>query len=694
MRSAGDSTSDFDHKRGFGMLGALARWARRQLRMIGTQRERWFLTLPVPLAAGIAVYHALPAEPAALWLWAAAGVVLVTGAIAAMGSGLATRALAIGVVFFALGFALAQWQTQRLDQPRPFRPMTATVEATVVLVEPRDRGARLTLDLETRRDDLPSRARVTARSLPDDLQVGDRVRLKARLLPPSEPVLPGGFDFGRWAYFKGLGAVGWVYGSVRRLSAPEEAGFSMAEVRHRIARHAVAVLPGETGGVAAALLTGLRGDISDRVWAVMQNSGLAHLLAISGLHIGLVAGTAFIAVRYAVCLWPWLALRVTAHRVAAVAALAVAFLYLLLAGAPVPTQRAFMMTGLVLVGLLLDRDAISLRLVALAACVVLAIDPAALFGASFQMSFAAVTALVAFYERWRWQRAGRDAWWSQHLWLYVLGVLVTTLVATVATAPFAAYHFGRLPTYGVLANLVAVPLMAFWIMPLGLLALLLMPLGLDAPVLWLMGLGIDGVLWSATTATDWPGSSLRLPHPPALAVLLLCVAGLWAVLWRGPPARLALAPAAVSVLLFALARPPDVVVARDGGMAVLRDGPGAYVLLAPERDGFVLRGWTRALGIVGPLEQPIRGAVICDAHGCRLERQGRSVRVATTTAPERCDAEIVIDLLDTAPCAALQAVGRSDLWRRGALDVRLGNEQPVRFVYREDDHRRPWQRPW
>jgi competence protein ComEC len=345
----------------------------------------------------------------------------------------------------------------------------------------------------------------------------------------------------------------------------------------------------------------------------------------------------------------------------------------------------------VLLGLLLDRDAISLRLVALAACVVLAVDPAALFGASFQMSFAAVTALVAFYERWRWRRAGRDAWWSQHLGLYVLGVLVTTLVASLATAPFAALHFGRLPTYGVLANLVAVPLMAFWIMPLGLLSLLLMPFGLDAPVLRLMGLGIDGVLWSATTATSWPGASLSLPQPSGLAVLLLCLGGLWVGVWRGRLARLALAPVAAAILLFVTTRPPDVVVDRAASMALLRDGPGAYVLLAAKRDGFVLRGWTRALGIAGPLPSEQARAVVCDEGGCRVERAGRSVRVVAAGVPATCDADIVIAPTDDA-CPGALTVGPGELDRRGALTVRLGRSQPLRFVHADTHRRRPWQR--
>ncbi|NBB69856.1 MAG: DUF4131 domain-containing protein, partial [Alphaproteobacteria bacterium] len=634
------------------------------------------------------------------------------------------RAAGLTLALVASGFALAQWQTLRVHQPRLERPTTTSFEARVVLVEPRDEGARLTLRREPAPPDGPHTVRMTVRSLAEVVHVGDRVRVRGRLLPPSEPVVPGGFDFARWAYFHGIGAVGYAYGDVEIVEAAA-GGLAMAEVRRAIARHAVAVVGGDAGGVAAALLTGLRGDIPDSVWDDMQGAGLAHLLAISGLHIGLVAGTAFVAVRYAVCLWPWLALRVLAPRLAALAALAVAFLYLVLAGAPLPTQRAFLMTGVVMVALLLDREAISLRLVALAACVVLAIDPAALMGASFQMSFAAVTALVAVYERWRRRRPARGApapsllrayvvgvalstviatlatapFAAFHfgrlpslLRAYVVGVALSTVIATLATAPFAAFHFGRLPTYGIVANLVAVPLMGFWIMPLGLVSLFLMPLGLDAPFLELMGWGIDGVLWSAATASSWPGASVTVPPPPPAAMLWLVAAGLWAALWWGRLARLAAIPLVVGLALVALARPPDVVVGREARMAALRAGPGAYVLAAERRDGFVLQGWRRELGVEG-FAAP-GGPVACDDRGCRLTRAGRTVAVALrpNALTLDCGADLVVNLASDTRCPGRVTVTRSDLRAKGALALRFTEPPRLRFVD-EGEGRRPWRRP-
>ncbi|MEO1090890.1 MAG: ComEC/Rec2 family competence protein [Pseudomonadota bacterium] len=666
---------------------------------LAAQRERWILLLPVAFAGGIAVYHGWPIEPPVAWAWVTTGVALIAAVAAARATGVWRRAVLVLVAAASFGFALAQAQALRLDQPRLQAPRVAFVSGVVELVEPRAEGARLTLRV-TAADGLrgppPERVRVTTRNLDADLHVGDRVRVRARLLPPSEPVMPGAFDFARWAYFKDLGAVGYALGDVERLAAAssaERARWGVAELRFAIARHVVTVVPGDAGGVAAAMLTGLRGDVPEHVWTNMQGAGLAHLLAISGLHLGLVAGTVFVVVRYGICLLPWLAVRVQAHRVAAVVGLLAATLYLVLAGATVPTQRAFLMIAVVLVAMLLDREAISLRLVAFAAVVVLAIDPAALYGASFQMSFAAVTSLVAVYERWRWRPVDREAGAPGLLLTYVLGVAVTTVIATLATAPFAAFHFGRLPAHGIVANLVAVPLMAFWIMPLAFLALLLMPLGLDAPILGLAAAGIDLVLATAAATSGWPGAFFDVAHPPGGAIALLTVAGLWAVLWRGRLARAAIVPALAAVLWILGSRPPDLVVDRAGSMAAMRQADGGYALVVERRSGFVLRGWRRALGIEAFAEPGGSTGVRCDDRGCRLVGAGGTVALAlrpNALLRDCIEADLVVNVATDVPCSATPTITRGELWSRGGLALRLDDLAP-RFVLPADT-RRLWQR--
>ena len=319
--------------------------------------------------------------------------------------------------------------------------------------------------------------------------------LRAIVAPPPAPAAPGAFDFQRRAYFIGLGGVGFALGPATVTAkggggAFDTLALAVARLRQNISRVVMASIDGPPGTVAAALMTGQRAAIPPSVMDAFRDSGLAHLLAISGLHIGLVAGIIFIALRGVLALVPTLALAHPIKKWAAATAIAGAFAFTVVAGATVPTQRAFLMIGLVLMAVLFDRRGLSMRLVAWAALVILVLSPESLLGASFQLSFAAVIALIAAYEALRERRRygddrGATIW--QRALLYVGGVALTTLIAGSVTAPFAVYHFNRFAAFGLAANLIAVPVTALWIMPWAVAAFLLMPFGLEVFALTPMG---------------------------------------------------------------------------------------------------------------------------------------------------------------------------------------------------------------
>ena len=512
-------------------------------RRLLAERDRWPLFAPLCFGLGILFYFALPHEPKPMLLAVLAlGVAGAVSAARRQTGAFAGPAL-IGLALALAGFATAQLRTLNVEAPVLPRGSVYTVEGTVRMAEPRSNGQRLLLeDLVVERLEqaaTPERVRLTIRTVDPPILPGQRITVRARLQPPSGPLVPGGFDFASRAFFERLGGVGFAYGAPEVIGG--EAAFGarpVAQLRYTVAARAEAVIGGAEGAVGGALLTGLRASIPDKVWRDMQIAGLAHLLAISGLHMTLVAGTVFLGCRFLLSLWPALALRVVPKKPAAVVALLAALFYLILAGATVPTQRAFMMASVALLAVLLDRNPLSLRLLAYAALAVLVIAPESLLGPSFQMSFAAVIGLIAFYEHRRLtqRRAAPDdepAAARNVILVYFLGVMLTTLIASVATTPFAAFHFQRIATFGIVANLVAVPLTAFWIMPAGLFAMLLMPFGLDAPFLVLMGYGIGIVLDAADLMARLPGSVIDVPPWPTTGLLAMVAGGLWLCLWRG-----------------------------------------------------------------------------------------------------------------------------------------------------------------
>jgi competence protein ComEC len=681
------------------------------------ERDRWPLWLPVLLGAGVALYFHLPLEPDPR-----AGVTLAVGlalAAWALRRYPGARLLVLALLALATGFALAQLRTAWIAAPvleRNWGP--ALLVAEVVSGEPQGRGSRLylrPLDMpglaETER---PLLLRITLAGVAEPPAPGSRIRLRAALRPPSPPVLPGAFDFARQAYFQRLGGIGFAYGAGEVLPdatpPPQSLGqrwrLWWAGARQTITERIARQLDGQRGALAIALITGQRGAITEATREDMRNAGLAHLLAISGLHMGLVTGLLFYLLRAAMALTPGLALHRPIKKWAALGAAAGAFVYLNLVGASIPAQRAFLMILVVLLAVLLERRAISLRLVAWAAAVILVLAPDSLMSASFQMSFAAVTALIAAYEFWERRRPPRDGARDagHRLAGYFLGVAATSVIAILATSPFAAFHFHRLALFGLLANLVAVPLTAFWIMPCAVLGLLLMPFGAESLGLVPMGWGLDVLLAVANTVAGWPQAVVRVPPMPDWGLGLVVLGGLWLCLWQGGwrwPAIAVVVAGALTPLTF---QPPSLLASSDGRQAALRTPDGRLWVASQRGSRFVFDSWKRQAFAAEMTTWPRSGVAAenrlsCDPLGC-LYREGETTLAVLLDprAAEDCRlADVVLSLepLRRQPCRdPTVVIDRFDLWREGAQAVWLEPEGPRVRSVAEDQGRRPWSPYW
>lgn len=562
--------------------GAIERW-------LEAERDQLVLWLPVCLAAGAAAWFALDDPRAWLTLLLAAGA-LAALAMTLWRGGRAGVALALGALAVASGLALAWARAERVAAPVLARPAIVRVEARVLRVDrlaARDlvRLRLATLRVLDAKAEVPPRFRVNipAADAPAGLGAGAVLRLRARLIPPPPPAVPGAYDFARVAWFSGIGATGRGFAPVE-IVTPALRG---EEIRGRLTAHIQRRLEGSGGGIAAALVTGDTGAIAEEDAEAMRRAGLAHLLSVSGLHLTAVVGITMTLVLRLLALSPWLALRVRLPIVAGAAAAVTAIGYTLLAGAEVPTIRSCIAALLVLAALAAGREAITLRLVAAGALVVLVLWPEAVVGPSFQLSFAAITAIVALHEAPRIRRLfeKREEGPLARLGRQGASLLLTGLVVEAALMPIAVYHFHKAGIYGALANIVAIPFTTFVIMPLEAAALVGDAGSLGAPLWWLTGHALELLLALARTVSAAPGAVTALPAMPDGAFALLLAGGLWLALWR-TPLRLAGTLPIAAGLAWTLSIPaPDLLVTGDGRhlairvgdtMALLRDRAGDY----------------------------------------------------------------------------------------------------------------------
>ncbi len=626
-----------------GLRGATSRAAAAVESWLDAERHQLALWLPVALGAGGAAYFGLPF--AAEWRAAlAAGAALALAGLAA--AGLIGRSLLWFGLLFAIGLALA-WARADRAGPAPFTADLFNQRFEAVVVEAEDLVARDRYRLLLAPVDpaFPRRVRVTLRQSPGEaVKPGARVALRAALARPAGPAVPGGYDFAFRAWFQGIGATGYALGDVTVVApAPEPTGVAARfdAFRDRLTRRIQSEVGASEGAVAAALVTGDRDAIPEDVNDAMRDAGLAHLLSISGLHIAVVIGGTMWTVRKLLCLSPWIALRWPVKAIAAFVAALAGVAYTILAGAEVPTVRSCLAALVVLVGLTLGRQAISLRVVAAAALLILAVRPEALMNPSFQLSFGAIVSIVALYESALGQRLlkRRGEWgWPTRLAHGLFALLATGVAAELALMPIALHHFGRNGVYGVLANLVAIPLSSFLVMPALVAALLLDLLGLAAPAWWAVRVGIHGLLLLAAEVASWPGAVWRVPIMPGAAFALFITGGLWLMLWRTRVRLAGSVPIVVAALLTVTARPPDLLVSGDGRHAGVVTKWGRLALLRDKGGTFVSDMWTDATATVAtvPMSESV-GACTADACVVRLKRGGRHWTVMATRSARLLD---------------------------------------------------------
>jgi len=693
-----------DFRAWWSLIETLRFWARAE-----AGAGRLLPWVPVAFGTGIAFYFAAGHEPV---LPVAGGVAIALGAAAFLLRRHKAFPVAVMLAAAAAGFAIATWKTARVAHDVLARPIySAALTGFVETRDIRERTDRFVLrvvSMESPRGGERIKLERVRLSVKKGTApaVGSFVELKARLLPPMSPSRPGSYDFGRDMYFQRIGASGFVMGAIKAADPPDGGGIAlrysafMQGLRDAIDARIGNVLEGDKRAIATALLTGRRDAISSPVNDAMFVSGLGHVLSISGYHMAVVAGVVFFAIRALLALAPALNVSFAIKKWSAAGALLAAAFYLLLSGAEVATQRSFFMTAVVLIAVMVDRRAITFRTLAVAALIVLAMAPEALVHPSFQMSFAATLGLVALVQIGMPKlfaapdnsATARVALWGGREFSMLL---LASLIAGLATMPYAAFHFHRITPYGVIANLAAMPVVSAVVMPAGLLGLAAMPFGFDGFFWWLMGAGIDWMVVVAQWVAKLPGAVGRMA---AFGVGPLIVASLGIILMGllRTPLRWSGAGVLALAIVWAVSVPrPDIMISSDGRNVAVRGKDGKLHLMRSGKDAFAVKEWLAAdADARSAADASLADGVSCDKAGC-VTQGPEGAFVALGLRPEAfaddCErATLIVTVRQAPPGCRATVIDAERLRRQGALALRRTGEGFSVDAVRPRGIDRPW----
>jgi competence protein ComEC len=695
--------------RAFAPVRLAGRAGRTLAALLDAEQGRWFLWLPVFFGAGVGVYFELLDEPdlsLSLGLFVAALALRMLARVH-LSAFLVTSVL----LCMSAGFFAAKLRTDIMAAPVLERHGAYDLEGFVESFDRQTpRRGRAVIRLTSMKYDnkevpgRPFRVRVSVRG-ELALVPGNALKMRAILGPPPEPVMPGGYDFARMSYYHSAGASGYSLSKPELLEGRElpldmKLRARLAALRARIGARITAVLPGQTGEIAAALAVGQTAGLDESSMDDLRASGLAHVISISGLHMSLVAGTVFWVLRWVLALFPSIALRYSVRALAGGAALLCVSVYLALSGASIAAVRSYLMIAVIFLAILLNRPALSLRNVALAGLLILTVLPDSLIDVSFQMSFAATAALIAGYERFgRYlhfeARSVRERLTWQPLYL-IGGVLVTTLTAGLAVEPFSAYHFHSLTSYAALGNLLGGPPIDFLVMPAMVVALIAMPFGLEEWPLKLMGYGIEAMMAVAKWVASLPGALIPVAAFPFAALLLIICGGLWLIIWRRPWRLLGLAAIGAGVALTSVHDKPDIYIDRDAKVVAIRDKDGKLQAPKSRRAFYTLAQWLKADGDARkPKEASAGTGWQCDAYSCLALVKGKLVSFIAKPDAIRDDCEraaVLIAPIDIRPpCLTPKIIlDRGALWERGAASITVSDAGLALHTASERRGVRPW----
>jgi len=654
------------------------------------ERQQWFLWVPVLYAVGILLYFAMPFEPNVyLGIAVSASFLLIT---LTSRKKLLIFYVFIGIFFISAGFVGTNLRALWVKSPVLEQEIRgALLQARIDEIDTYKKGYRVFLtNIKTDKlpaDKIPKKIRLTVLTKIGDAKAGDIIEVRAALSPPPKAVLPDTYDFARDAFFQQIGATGFAVSDFQKIiPAKNSLNETIQQIRNIVAQRLINSVGGLQAEIAKALFIGDVGGIDNDTMVAIRNSGLAHLLSISGLHLVIVCAICFKMCRTLLALFPVISLNYNTKKIAAVCAIIGSYFYLLISGNPVPALRSFIMSAMVFLAMVFDRSGTPMRIVAIASLYILITAPENIISPSFQMSFGAVIGLIAAFQCLAPKLQRFAAIYKiPKIFMEVISTIISSLVATAATAPFAIYHFNRNSPYGILANILAIPMASFWIMPFGVLAIVLMPMNLEWLVAWPLKRGVDFVIWVSYYFADLPYANSTIPAINDWQLLLISLGFLWLALWTTKWRIFGLSLIFIAIIGAFFNKNPDIIINVDATLFAVKDEKDELVFLSSKGGKYIKNVWTARAGQeeINTIDESDSKMISCDEAGCLYKKNGFTAAFIKhpIALEEECGgADIFINMTNIKyNCdKALTSITLYNLKQKGAHAIFLGDEMVVK----------------
>ncbi|CAK8163082.1 competence protein ComEC [Candidatus Xenohaliotis californiensis] len=637
-----------------------------------TTKSKYNNTIPliaISIAAGACTYFTLPTEPNKTIILYLIAIIIFGLVVRPYGS-----KISICLITFSIEIIIATFRTQYIATNNIIHKkiFISDCYAKISNIDHYHNHKKIIIKIINNTDPkIPKRARITIRQKIEQLKIGDTIKASIMLLPPQPNNYPGSYNFRMFAYFSGIGAVGYTTNTPTRIDYNKHSSI-VNQLREKISNHLHATMPKETAAIASTLVVGKKSRVDHKTKEVINKAGLSHLLAISGLHMAMISTFSFYCIRTIMSFSIFLSVTCNTKKFSALLSAIISLIYLALSGNSISAQRAFTVSLLFYIAIIFDRCSNGKNSTMLSAIVILLITPESLLHPSFQLSFAAVCAILTTHNIL--------SNYTKNIFIKPIKTLINSTTITIATAPYLIYHFNQISISGIFANILAIPLTSFVIMPAVMSTVLLGWFSvLSNTTAYIAHISIMMLIKIAKYNSGW--GIIKLPDMPTSSMTIASIAIIWIFITNKLNKIYAIIPFITAILLWINNEKPDILLYGNNIVANVENNEKP-LLIKGKVNSYTITTWSQKLATSF---KHIKIKSLENQCGVCYFKKGNSILITTqNTVPNHCTADIIVNITKQ----KIQTDSKIIYYKFQPIFIYINHMSPIIKTY--SSQQRPW----